>query len=125
MGFTIATIDIGEVFQSPGVTWVGSVMTCLLVVAYVFILFKHVQAVWRGQIIMEGKDEDVSALEKTTKMDNPEGIADPEQGEMGGRAFSNGDVRHRPAGIFNGVRPTVEHTGESVLSGTRATSERE
>lgn len=58
VGFTIATIEIGEVFQSAGVKWVGSAMTILLVVMYVFVLTHHIMAVIRKQIMVEGKDED-------------------------------------------------------------------
>jgi hypothetical protein len=124
VGFTIATIDIGEVFQSPGVTWVGSMMTCLLAVAYVFILFKHVQAVWRGQIIMEGKDEDVTPSEKMAKIENAADWADPEQGEAVRRGWSNTDMRRRGGGIFNRSRRNLEQTGASVFSGTSCASER-
>jgi hypothetical protein len=116
VGFTIATIDIGQVFQSQGVTWVGSAMTCLLVVAYLFILFKHVQAVWRGQIIMGGKDEDVFASEKMTKVETRDRYAYVERGESAKRLSSRGDVRHRPAGVTDDVseRHALQHTDESV-----------
>lgn len=111
MGFTIATIDIGEAFQSQGITWVGSVMTCLLVVTYIFILFKHIQAVWRGQIMMEGQDEDVSTPEKNTKAENSDDWADTERGNGVGRPLSTGDMRHRLGGVSHGERRSVEHTG--------------
>lgn len=116
MGFTIATIDIGQVFQSQGVTWVGSAMTCLLVVAYLFIFFKHMQAVWRGQIIMGGKDEDVFASEKMAKVDTRGDYADFERGQTAERLSSNGDVRYRPAGVTNDAteRLALGHTDESV-----------
>jgi hypothetical protein len=116
VGFTIATIDIGQVFHSQGVTWVGSVMTCLLVVAYLFIFFKHVQAVLRGQIIMGGKDEDVFASEKMAKVETRDRYADVERAHTAERISSNGDVRYRPAGVTNDAseRLALEHTDESV-----------
>lgn len=108
MGFTIATIDIGEVFHSQGVTWVGSGMTCILVVVYVLIFFKHMQAVWRGQILMDGKDEDVFAHEKMGKLE--QGEAENRREKAAARPGENG-VRqrmHGPAGQVRGGS-VVEH----------------
>lgn len=58
VGFTIATISIGEAIISEGVQWVGSVMTVLLVATWLFVGVAHVRAVWRKQILWPGKDED-------------------------------------------------------------------
>lgn len=58
VGFTIALIDIGEAFGSQGVLWVGSVMTVCLVIAWIFVGTCHARAVWKGQILWPGKDED-------------------------------------------------------------------
>ncbi|KAJ4988581.1 C4-dicarboxylate transporter/malic acid transporter [Stagonosporopsis vannaccii] len=58
VGFTIATIKIGDQFKSEGVRWVGSVMSILLVAAYLFVLVMHVSALLKKQILLEGKDED-------------------------------------------------------------------
>ncbi len=58
VGFTIATIKIGQQFRSQGVQWVGTAMTLLIVVIYLFVLFCHVRAVWRRQILFPGRDED-------------------------------------------------------------------
>ncbi|KAJ7315325.1 voltage-dependent anion channel [Mycena albidolilacea] len=57
-GFTIATISIGEMFESEAVGWVGSAMTGLLVVVYLAVGFAHARAVWREGVLWEGKDED-------------------------------------------------------------------
>jgi tellurite resistance protein TehA-like permease len=57
-GFAIATISIGEQLESEGILWVGSTMTILIVVAWVFIFAAQMRAVWRRQILMPGKDED-------------------------------------------------------------------
>jgi tellurite resistance protein TehA-like permease len=59
VGFTIATLSIGKQFESPGVEWVGTIMTILLVALYLFILFHHIRAFIRKDIVYEGKDEDV------------------------------------------------------------------
>jgi C4-dicarboxylate transporter/malic acid transport protein len=68
VGFTIATIKIGQQFESRGAEWVGSVMTCLLCATYVFVLIMHVRAVITRQIMYEGEDEDTYAYtEKTGK----------------------------------------------------------
>lgn len=58
VGFTIATIKIGEAFQSAGVKWVGSMMTILLIIMYIFVFVHHVKAVIQKKIMSEGKDED-------------------------------------------------------------------
>ena len=75
-GFTIATISIGKVLQSEGVMWVGSVMTVGIVCTWVFVAVCHVRAVWRGDILWEGKDEDVyvrAGQAKTEKMERKGG----------------------------------------------------
>ncbi|KAK9779547.1 putative Malic acid transport protein [Seiridium cardinale] len=59
VGFTIATLTIGKKFESPGVEWVGTIMTILIVALYLFILIHHVRAFIRKDIVYEGKDEDV------------------------------------------------------------------
>jgi C4-dicarboxylate transporter/malic acid transport protein len=58
VGFAIALIDIGEALSSEGILWVGSVMTCLLVAAWLSIMFLHARAVWKRQILWPGRDED-------------------------------------------------------------------
>ncbi|KAJ6544094.1 voltage-dependent anion channel-domain-containing protein [Mycena capillaripes] len=58
VGFTIATISIGKMLESPAVGWVGSAMSILLVVTYLAVGFSHVKAFVRRDILWEGKDED-------------------------------------------------------------------
>jgi hypothetical protein len=100
-------------------------MTCLLVVTYLFILFKHIQAVWRGQIVMEGKDEDVSTPEKKPKTKGTDKWEDSEQGENAVKVLSHtsSDVRHRPGAVINGERRSSQHTGDGVVGSTRRTPE--
>lgn len=65
---------------------------------------------WRGQIIIEGEDEDVPTPEKNTEAENSDEMADSKGGEIAGRPLSNGDVRHRPVGVSHGERRSFEHT---------------
>lgn len=58
VGFTIATISIGEKFQSQGVTWVGSALTILLVAMWLFVAGSQIMAVSKGKIMQSGSDED-------------------------------------------------------------------
>lgn len=58
VGFTIATIDIGEALESAGIKWVTSAMTIMLFVMWLFVGTMHIRAVWLRQILWEGNDED-------------------------------------------------------------------
>jgi C4-dicarboxylate transporter/malic acid transport protein len=59
VGFTIAGIRIGHSLQSEGILWVGTTMTIMLVMVYLFVLVSYMRAVCRKQIWFPGKDEDV------------------------------------------------------------------
>lgn len=59
VGFTIATINIGQAFESTAVEWVGTAMTLLLIAMYLFVFSCHVRALIRRDVVAEGKDEDV------------------------------------------------------------------
>lgn len=56
-GLTIAVIDIGEQLGSQGIMWVGSVMSILLVVVWLFVMVMHARAFYKKDIMMPGKDE--------------------------------------------------------------------
>ncbi|KAL9078877.1 MAG: hypothetical protein Q9157_002213 [Trypethelium eluteriae] len=58
VGFTIAIIQIGEGLQSNSITWVGSILTLVLIVVYLFVLAAHIRAVITKEIMWPGKDED-------------------------------------------------------------------
>ena len=58
VGFTVDTIKIGTELGSAGIKWVGSAMTIFVIVTYVFVFVAHVRAVWKKEILLEGKDED-------------------------------------------------------------------
>ena len=68
VGFTIAVITIGSEFRSQGVMWVGSLMTVLLIVLYLFVLVMHMRAVMTREILWDGMDEDVYVQEKKGKL---------------------------------------------------------
>jgi C4-dicarboxylate transporter/malic acid transport protein len=58
VGFTIAVLSLGKMWQSPGVKWTGTVMSILLVALYLFVVVSHVRAFIRKDIVYDGKDED-------------------------------------------------------------------
>ncbi|OTA65381.1 hypothetical protein K449DRAFT_463492 [Hypoxylon sp. EC38] len=59
VGFTIATIMIGEELQSNTIQWVGTIMTILLFAAWLMGLGLHFKALVTGHIMWPGKDEDI------------------------------------------------------------------
>ncbi|TID24994.1 hypothetical protein E2P81_ATG04099 [Venturia nashicola] len=67
VGFTIATINIGEAFDSQGVQWVASVMSIILVATYLFVGVMHIRALIQRQILWPGKDEDVHVDQRLLK----------------------------------------------------------
>ncbi|KAL0942068.1 C4-dicarboxylate transporter/malic acid transporter [Colletotrichum truncatum] len=58
VGFTIATIRIGEAFGSEGLMWLATVFTVLLVAVWLFVGFCCVRAVIRRKLVWPGRDED-------------------------------------------------------------------
>ena len=61
VGFTLATIDIGQELGSPGILWVATAMTILLVIFWLMDITLLVKAVLTGRIMWPGKDEDKEA----------------------------------------------------------------
>ncbi|KAJ9214485.1 hypothetical protein DTO166G4_3889 [Paecilomyces variotii] len=59
-GFTIATITLGNAFNSPGIKGVGSAMTICIICMFLFVLGSHIRAVINQSIMYPGKDEDVA-----------------------------------------------------------------
>ncbi|KAI1125162.1 voltage-dependent anion channel [Nemania abortiva] len=76
VGFTIAVISVGKMLDSPGMIGVGSAMTALLVIGWLVIVMNHIRAVWNGQILADGKDEDYYVNEKNHR--HVKGIEDDE-----------------------------------------------
>ncbi|ESZ94833.1 hypothetical protein SBOR_4793 [Sclerotinia borealis F-4128] len=58
VGFTIATIKIGERLDSPPIQGVGTGMGVVLFVLWLLIVFGHIKAVSQKKIMWPGKDED-------------------------------------------------------------------
>jgi tellurite resistance protein TehA-like permease len=59
-GFTLATIVLGNSFESSAIKGVGTAMSICIVGMWLFVFVNHVLAVVRRDIMFPGKDEDVS-----------------------------------------------------------------
>ncbi|KAJ5936132.1 hypothetical protein N7454_005430 [Penicillium verhagenii] len=59
-GFTIATITLGNSFESAAIKGVGSALSICVIAMWLFVLVNHILAVIRQDIMYPGKDEDVS-----------------------------------------------------------------
>ncbi|ROV97411.1 hypothetical protein VMCG_06942 [Cytospora schulzeri] len=58
VGFCISTIRIGLVMGNEGMLWFGSALTILLVICWLFVLFRCVWGVMKREIVWPGHDED-------------------------------------------------------------------
>ena len=57
VGFTAVTISIGESLHSSPIKWLGSAMTILLVITYLFIVIMHCRAILKGRILWPWKED--------------------------------------------------------------------
>lgn len=57
-GLTLATIQIGGALNSAGIRGVASALTILLVILWLAVAALCVKAVWKGELLWPGKDED-------------------------------------------------------------------
>ncbi|KAI6440131.1 hypothetical protein MCOR22_007426 [Pyricularia oryzae] len=57
-GFILATISLGKAFGSVAVGWVATGMSICLLCMYLFVLFHHIKAVVKQDIMYPGRDED-------------------------------------------------------------------
>lgn len=57
-GLTLAAIQVGAVYQSPGINGVCSALTLMLVILWLMTAAFCLRAVYRGTILWPGKDED-------------------------------------------------------------------
>lgn len=80
VGFTIATISIGNALESQGVQWVGSIMTILLICTWFFVATCHIRAVGRHDILWPGKDEDKYVEEEQPKTQKNEKARQAQKG---------------------------------------------
>ncbi|KAK4159511.1 voltage-dependent anion channel-domain-containing protein [Cladorrhinum sp. PSN259] len=58
VGFTLASIRMGKTLGNEGLLWFSSVMSVLLFLAWAFIAFRCVRAVYQREIVWPGHDED-------------------------------------------------------------------
>lgn len=58
VGFTLGTGMIGVELGSEAIEWFASILTVLLLAIWIVALVGCVRAVWKGQIVWPGKDED-------------------------------------------------------------------
>jgi tellurite resistance protein TehA-like permease len=65
VGWTIATINIGQQLESQGIQWVGSIMSIFVFIIWLFNLFAHARAVLTKRMMMPGQDEDQGEEEET------------------------------------------------------------
>lgn len=58
VGFTLATIAIGNQLQCKGILWFATAMTLLIFITFCVVLYFNIRAVLVGDIMYPGKDED-------------------------------------------------------------------
>jgi tellurite resistance protein TehA-like permease len=63
VGLTIALIQIANVLDSDGMKGICSAMTIILVMLWIFVAMMNVRAVWRGEVLWPGMDEDMEGEE--------------------------------------------------------------
>lgn len=59
-GLTLATIQVGSALNSEGIDGVASALTVLLVIMWFITAAFCTRAVWQGDVMWPGKDEDKS-----------------------------------------------------------------
>ncbi|KAG9698321.1 malic acid transporter, partial [Aureobasidium melanogenum] len=57
-GITLASIQTGAVLESPGINGICSAWTIGLVIMWILCAIANIRAVWKGEIMWPGKDED-------------------------------------------------------------------
>ncbi|KAK3062311.1 hypothetical protein LTS18_004378, partial [Coniosporium uncinatum] len=63
VGLTVALIQIGNVLDSDGIKGVCSGMTVALCIVWICVALLNIRAVWRGDVLWPGMDEDMEDLE--------------------------------------------------------------
>lgn len=62
VGFTIATIHIGNALHSEGIKWVASLMTICIFITWITVLFHHAKAIWQKKVAMPPLDSPPPAV---------------------------------------------------------------
>ncbi|GKU06409.1 malic acid transport protein [Fusarium langsethiae] len=57
-GWILATISIGNAMGSEHVKWMGTGMSIVLVITYFYVVFRHIKAFIKQDIMYTGRDED-------------------------------------------------------------------
>lgn len=57
-GLLTATFAIAGAVDSPAIEWVGSIMTIILIIVWLFVFLMMIRAVWNRQILWPQKQED-------------------------------------------------------------------
>jgi len=70
-GLTIALIKIAEALNSDSIKSICTAMTILLVIVWIGVVSMNGRAVWKGDVLWPGKDED--AGEEELENDEEEG----------------------------------------------------
>ncbi|KAG6011296.1 hypothetical protein E4U54_008154 [Claviceps lovelessii] len=58
-GFVLATISIGRELDHQGILWFATGLSICLLCTYLFVLYNHVKAVIKQDIMYPGRDEDI------------------------------------------------------------------
>ncbi|KAF1919659.1 voltage-dependent anion channel [Ampelomyces quisqualis] len=59
-GLTLATIQAGSALKSEAINGIASALTIILVILWLIVAFFCIRAVWQGDVMWPGKDEDKS-----------------------------------------------------------------
>lgn len=62
-GLTLGAVMIGNAINSPGIKWLCSVVSAVLVAVWLAVAVMNVRAVWKRQVLWPGADEDMEDLE--------------------------------------------------------------
>lgn len=63
VGLTIGALQIANALDSTAIKAVVSAATVILVIAWIAVAILNVFAIWRGEVLWPGKDEDMEDLE--------------------------------------------------------------
>ncbi|KAK8174142.1 voltage-dependent anion channel [Phyllosticta citrichinensis] len=59
VGFAVATAEVAQELQSAAIAWVATAITLVVVVVWLALAGFVVRAVWKGDVLWPGRDEDV------------------------------------------------------------------
>ncbi|KAK6209276.1 hypothetical protein LQW54_006380 [Pestalotiopsis sp. IQ-011] len=62
-GLTLGAVMIGNAIDSPGIKWLCSGVSAVLVAVWLAVAVMNVRAVWKRQVLWPGADEDMEDLE--------------------------------------------------------------